>query len=261
VLIGRKAERSAIRELVDAARGGRGGALVIRGEPGVGKSALLRDAESQAEDLQVARAVGVEAESEIAFAAVDQALRPFRRLLPRLPPQLSDAIDGGEPFQVTTAKRFAVGLAMLELLADAAEEQAVLLLLGASECAAHLCAERRRPPAGVDMDDCVTAADADIAVAADQPAVGHRTGADSFGGQLELELILETQHREVFGFDGAAGIVRPVVQKAERAQQRGLRCLRPPERRGEVDSAARIGVDPRDPRACDVARRVSGHCG
>jgi DNA-binding CsgD family transcriptional regulator/tetratricopeptide (TPR) repeat protein len=125
VLIGREAERSAMRELVDAARDGCGGALVIRGEPGVGKSALLRDAELQAEGLQVARAVGVEAESEIAFAAVDQALRPYGRL----PPQLSDAIDGGEPLQVTTAQRFAVGLAMLQLLADAAEGQAVLLLV------------------------------------------------------------------------------------------------------------------------------------
>src|SRR5215216_1965456 len=74
VLIGREAECSAIRALVDAAREGCGGALVMRGEPGVGKSALLRDAESHASDLRVARAVGVEAESEIAFAAVDQAL-------------------------------------------------------------------------------------------------------------------------------------------------------------------------------------------
>jgi DNA-binding CsgD family transcriptional regulator len=129
VLIGREAERSALRELVDAAREGRGGALLIRGEPGVGKTALLRYAESHAPDLRVARAVGVEAESEIAFAAVDQAVRAFGRSPARLSPQLSDALDARAPLQVTTAQRFAVGLALLEFLAVAAEEQAILLLV------------------------------------------------------------------------------------------------------------------------------------
>ena len=67
-LIGRERERAAIGRLLDEARCGRSGALVVRGEPGIGKSALLEDAAEQAEGMLVLRTAGVDAESDLAFA-------------------------------------------------------------------------------------------------------------------------------------------------------------------------------------------------
>ena len=85
--------------------------------------------------------------------------------------------------------------------------------------------------------------------------VRDRGRADLFRGELELELVLEAQHRQVLRLDLAPRVVGPVVQQPERPQQRRLGRLRPPERRREVDPAARVRVHPRDPRLQDVARR------
>ncbi len=80
--------------------------------------------------------------------------------------------------------------------------------------------------------------------------------------ELQLELFLEAQDREVLRLDRAPRVVRPVVQQPERPQQRRFRRFRPPERSGEVDPAARIRVDPGDPRLRDVARsRAQCGCG
>src|SRR5829696_5834163 len=129
MLVGREAERATIQRLIEGARAGRGGALVVRGEPGIGKTTLLRDAERSAEDLRVVRVVAVEAESRIAFAALDQAIRPFRRLLARLPPGRADALSGTVSADRSAPEPFAVALAALDLLAAAAEEQPVLILV------------------------------------------------------------------------------------------------------------------------------------
>src|SRR5215218_7048286 len=76
MLYGRDAERARIGELLAAARESRSGALVLRGEAGIGKSALLEDAHEQAADMHVLSARGVESESELPFAALHQLLRP-----------------------------------------------------------------------------------------------------------------------------------------------------------------------------------------
>jgi DNA-binding NarL/FixJ family response regulator len=73
VLHGRGAEQAAVAALLDGARAARGGSLVLRGEPGVGKSALLDDAVARAEGLRVLRTQGVEPESPLAFAALQVA--------------------------------------------------------------------------------------------------------------------------------------------------------------------------------------------
>ena len=119
MLIGRDSEVRAIALLLDDARSGRGGALVLRGEMGIGKSALLADAAARAGAIRVARAVAVEAESEIAFAALDQALRGLRLRLPS-----PRAGDDGSPVE-----RFTVALAALDLLAEAAESGPLLILV------------------------------------------------------------------------------------------------------------------------------------
>ncbi|MGZ4324163.1 MAG: AAA family ATPase [Solirubrobacteraceae bacterium] len=77
MLHGRRDELALLDELLEGARSGRAGILVIRGEARIGKSALLDYAAGQAGGMRVLRAAGVEAESELPFAALHQLLRPL----------------------------------------------------------------------------------------------------------------------------------------------------------------------------------------
>src|SRR3954451_19780590 len=85
VLAGRDAERAAIAAVLDAARTGSGGTLVVRGVAGSGKSTLLADALAAASELTVLRTSGVESESPLAFAAVQRLLWPVRARIDGLP--------------------------------------------------------------------------------------------------------------------------------------------------------------------------------
>src|SRR5215472_5409467 len=84
-LLGRDPECAAIDRLLDDARAGAGGALVVRGEPGIGKSALLDYARQRAAPMAVLSASGVEAESDLAFAGLHELLRPVLSYLDELP--------------------------------------------------------------------------------------------------------------------------------------------------------------------------------
>ena len=126
-LRGRDAESAALDRLLDAARSGESGALVVRGEPGIGKTALLDYAIDSAPDLRLLRAVGVQSEIELAFAGLHQLCAPLLDRLDRLPDPQRQAMrvafgisDGEAP------DRFVVGLAALSLLSDAADEQPLL---------------------------------------------------------------------------------------------------------------------------------------
>jgi DNA-binding CsgD family transcriptional regulator len=130
MLLGRLAERAALGRLVETARAGRSGVLVVRGEPGVGKTALVEDAVASAAGLGIARAAGVESEMELAFAALHQMVAPMLDRVQRLPDPQRDALGvacgqraGGAP------DRFLVGLATLSLLAEAASERALLCVI------------------------------------------------------------------------------------------------------------------------------------
>ena len=92
MLLNRLAERAALGRLLEAARGGRSAVLLVRGEPGVGKTALLEDAVQAAAGFRVARAVGVESEMELAFAVLHQLCAPMLDQLERLPPPQQDAL-------------------------------------------------------------------------------------------------------------------------------------------------------------------------
>ena len=92
VLYGRDPERAQIGALLEAARASRSGALVLRGEAGIGKSALLEDARERAGDMQVLAARGVESEAELPFAGLHQLLRPALGHVERLPPPQAAAI-------------------------------------------------------------------------------------------------------------------------------------------------------------------------
>jgi DNA-binding CsgD family transcriptional regulator len=130
VLRGRRDECAVLDELLEAARRGRSGALVVRGEPGVGKTALLKYAIDAASDLRVVRAVGVESEMEVAFAALHQLCGPMLDRLDRLPGPQRDAL--ATTFGLSAGPvpdRFLVGLAALGLLSEVAEERALLCVV------------------------------------------------------------------------------------------------------------------------------------
>src|SRR3954454_9526727 len=84
-LRGRDTECAVIDRLLDAARSGESGALVVRGEPGIGKTALLEYAIDSASDLRLLRAAGVQSEIELAFAGLHQLCAPLLDRLDRLP--------------------------------------------------------------------------------------------------------------------------------------------------------------------------------
>jgi DNA-binding CsgD family transcriptional regulator len=130
VLFGRRSECATLDGLVEGARAGRSQVLVIRGEAGIGKTALLDYLEGDAGGCRIARSAGAEAEMELAYAGLHQICGPFLDRLDRLPdPQrmaLSTAfglIAGEAP------DRFMVGLAVLDLLADRAEERPLICLI------------------------------------------------------------------------------------------------------------------------------------
>jgi DNA-binding CsgD family transcriptional regulator len=129
-LLGREREREALDGLLDGARAARGGILVIHGEAGVGKTALLEYAVEAAPEFRTARAVGVEAEMELPFAAAQQLCAPFLDLTERLPQPQHDALDVAFGLSTGPApNEFLVGLAVLGLLAEVAEEQPLLCVV------------------------------------------------------------------------------------------------------------------------------------
>ena len=130
MLLGREAEQQAIDELLGSARTGRSAVLVLRGDPGIGKTALLNYAQSRAEGMLVLRSVGIEAEHEFPFAGLHQLVRPCLGLLERLPPPQQTALRGafGLSFE-PVENSFLVSLGLLSLLAEASEEMPVLCLI------------------------------------------------------------------------------------------------------------------------------------
>jgi len=130
MLLDRLPERAALSGLLEAARAGRSGVLVMRGEPGVGKTALLEYAIESAAGLRVARVAGVESEMELAFAALQQLYAPMLDRLEGLPDPQRAAL--GVAFGLTIGAapdRFLVGLAALSLLSEVAEQQPLLCVI------------------------------------------------------------------------------------------------------------------------------------
>jgi DNA-binding CsgD family transcriptional regulator len=128
-LSGRDAECAALDELLHATRQGESRVLVIRGEPGVGKTALLDYAIDSAREFRVVRAVGVESEMELAFAGLQQLCAPLLGRLDRLPEPQRKALRGAFGLSGDETTRFLVALATLSLLSDAAEERPLLCVV------------------------------------------------------------------------------------------------------------------------------------
>src|ERR1700761_2821056 len=129
-LRGRRDECAVLDRLREGARAERSGVLVLRGEAGVGKTALLDYAIGSASDMRVVRASGVESEMELAFAALHQLCAPLLDRLDRLPGPQRDALE--ITFALSAGPvpdRFFVGLAVLGLLSEVAEERPILCVV------------------------------------------------------------------------------------------------------------------------------------
>jgi len=130
VLHGRRAEREAVERLLEEVRGGQSRVLVVSGEPGVGKTALLHSAINSAAGCRVMRAVAAESEMELAFAALQQLCAPMLDRLDSVPAPQRDALGVAFGLRAGDAPdRFLVGLAVLSLLAEVAQEQPLLCLV------------------------------------------------------------------------------------------------------------------------------------
>ena len=130
MLLGRAAEVTQLESMLASARAGLSSALTLRGEAGVGKSALLDHAVELAAGMQIARVAGVESEMSIGFATLHRLLVPFIEARETLPAPQRDAL--GAAFGLIAGvppDRFLVGLAVLTLLADAATEQPLLCIV------------------------------------------------------------------------------------------------------------------------------------
>ncbi|MCO1660468.1 helix-turn-helix transcriptional regulator [Pseudonocardia humida] len=129
-LLGRAEECALLDALVDDVRRGASRALVLRGEAGIGKTALLGHLAESAADLTVVRAVGVESEMELAFAGLHQLCAPLLGRLEQLPGPQRDAL--GIVFGLRTGpapERFLVALAVLSLLSEVAEHRPLLCVV------------------------------------------------------------------------------------------------------------------------------------
>jgi DNA-binding CsgD family transcriptional regulator len=127
MLRGRDAQRRALDALLAAARSGSGSALVLRGEAGIGKTALLDYAVGAADGFRVLRATGADTETELPFAALHQLIGRLTDRLDRLPDPQAQALGVAFGLQLgAPPEPFLVGLAVLNLLADLADDQPVL---------------------------------------------------------------------------------------------------------------------------------------
>ncbi len=130
MVIGRESERARIAAMLAGARVGESGVLVLTGEAGIGKTALLDAAVSSADGMQVLRATGIEAEREVPFGGLLQLLRPLLHLIDAIPAPQAEALSAALALRAgTAADRFAVGAGTLNLICKAAERRPVALLV------------------------------------------------------------------------------------------------------------------------------------
>jgi DNA-binding CsgD family transcriptional regulator len=129
-LRGRASEVRTLAEFIETVRAGESRVLVVRGEPGVGKTALLDHLAGQASGFRLARAVGVQSEIELAFAGLHQLCAPMLSQLARLPAPQREALHTAFGLSIGPAPdRFLVGLAVLSLLSEVAAEQPLICLV------------------------------------------------------------------------------------------------------------------------------------
>lgn len=135
LLHGRDTELAKLNGLIDGIRSGFSGSLLIRGEAGIGKSALLDWAAERAAGMHVLRCAGIESEAQLAFATLHLLLHPYVHLLDTLPLPQADALRSALGLgHSAVPDRFLVGLSVLTLLSDIAEAGPVVCLVDDAHC-------------------------------------------------------------------------------------------------------------------------------
>jgi DNA-binding CsgD family transcriptional regulator len=130
VLVGRRPELKELHGVTERARSGVGASLVIRGEPGVGKTVLLDELETLAHDFCVIRTDGIESELQLDYAGLHRIVLPFMERLPQLPARQGEAIRAAFGLSATgRPDRFLVGLATLTLLSDPGRTAPLLVVV------------------------------------------------------------------------------------------------------------------------------------
>src|SRR4051794_1053704 len=130
MLLGRRSECNELERMLDAVRDGESRALIVRGEAGVGKSALLKYLVDRASGCRVETAAGVQSEMELAFAGVHLLCASMLPGLDRLPEPQRDALGTALGMHAGPAPdRFLVGLAVLSLMAEAAQERPLVCVI------------------------------------------------------------------------------------------------------------------------------------
>jgi DNA-binding CsgD family transcriptional regulator len=141
-LVGRHTECQVLDRLVEAVRAGGSRALVVHGEPGVGKTALLEYVAGHAPGCRVVRATGVQSEMELAFAGMHQLCAPMLDRPEALPQPQRDALRTAFGMNAGPAPdRFLIGLATLSLLSHVAEEQPLVCLVDDEQWLDHASAQ------------------------------------------------------------------------------------------------------------------------
>jgi DNA-binding CsgD family transcriptional regulator len=129
-LHGRAEERQVLAALLESAKAARAGVIVLQGEAGIGKSALLEELGQVSHGFYVCRAAGVESEMELAYAGLQQLCAPLLGRLPDLPDFHRDVLERTFGFKTgSPPDRFQVGMAVLDLLATASQSEPLLCLI------------------------------------------------------------------------------------------------------------------------------------
>lgn len=156
-LIGRDAERTRLTEFVCELSAGRGGALIISGPVGSGKSALIDAVVPRSVDVELLGCAPTHTESQLPFAALHALLWPALGRVADLPEPQRDALSGALGLRDTTAEPFLVGAATLSLLSTIAEDRPLLVVIddarwldsASVECLAFVAHRLRRQPVGI----------------------------------------------------------------------------------------------------------------
>src|ERR687890_331032 len=270
-LLGRRMECETLSTLVAAAKAGRSQVLVLRGETGIGKTALLDVVLDRAAGCRVARAAGVESEMELAFAGLHQLCSPHLDRLGKLPDPQQEAL--GTAFGLrsgSTPDRFLVGLAVLTLLSEVAEERPLVCVVDDAQWLDRASAQalefvaRRLVHERVAMVFAVRASDEEPQLSglpelvvrglgagdaaallesavpgALDPRVRDRILAESHGNPLALLELPRALSATDLAFGGDAGPgATPLVQRLERGVLRQVGSLPEPSFRLLLTAAA-----------------------
>jgi DNA-binding CsgD family transcriptional regulator len=193
-LYGRRRECELLDRLVADVRAGQSRVLVLRGEPGTGRTALLDYLAQRAVGCRVARVVGVEPEMEMAFAGLHQLCAPFLDRLGHLPDPQRDALRTAFSMRGgNVPDRFAVGMATLSLLSDLARERPLVCVVDDAQWLDPASAQ-----ALAFVARHLAAAPAAVIFAVRQPADGHADGLGLAGlPELQLRGLADTDARRV----------------------------------------------------------------